>query len=408
MSPREIAFKGLLSFPRSEVEKTLKVLMDRSSLKPVDVALVKELTYGAIKRWLSLEFFYQKLNLSKATLQEKKLFFLALYQKYFMDRVPEHALVFETVELAKKTFGKRKAGWFNAVLRKIVKENYVLPGAKDTKSLSTYYSYPPFFIERLKSFLPKEKMESVLQEQNTNYLPCIRWKKDKIPIFLQKYPEAASVLYEGALVAAIITEKKWVLPLVETEYIQNVTPVYLIDQLAKDSVKPETILDVCASPGGKLLASALLFPEAKLFANDICKKRLKTLKENLHKAGMQAAISENILAKKEAEPKDLVILDVPCSNSGVLAKKAEARWRLSLENLKKLQQKQKSLLKEAVKWVSLKGELWYMTCSILPEENQEVVASLLKEGWKMQKEKKVLPGKGWDGGYAVSLKRENR
>ncbi len=404
MQAREIAFLIFENFEKEKGERLLASWIEREAPSEKEIALAKELAYGCIKRWGSLEYLIQKLPFTRATQKEKRLLGMALYQRVYLNKIPEHALVFETVEIAKKVFGKKKGGWINALLRKMIQMD-IKPPTKE-EGLSFYYSYPPYFIETIKKTYPKEA-ESIFTAQNQTYLPCIRFLKTKKPYLVEKHPEKVEVLYEKRLTAARIKDKKWVKLFLETEYLQNVTPVFLIDTLASSS--PKKVIDFCASPGGKLLCASLIWKGVSWFANDISKEKLKRLQENLDKQEVKATLLQGALEQKPKEKVDLAILDVPCSNSGVLGKKPEARWRLKPSLIKSLVKKQKEWIQKASLWVEEEGELWYMTCSILPEENEEVCATLEREGWYIRKQVLVLPNqKGWDGGFGCALQRKKR
>jgi len=190
-------------------------------------------------------------------------------------------------------------------------------------------------------------------------------------------------------------------------YIQNATPVQLFEFLAKGSFDPKRILDLCAAPGGKLLLAHDCFPNASLFANDVSEEKIKRLTENIAKYGLSAKVSCGPgEAFQSDQPFDLVVLDVPCSNTGVLNKRPEARWRLSPTGVRQLTEKAKMLIEKASSLISKNGRIWYMTCSILQEENQELIAQAEKLfNLKKTHEKLILPtAEGLDGGYAAELK----
>ncbi len=403
MKAREAAFFAFVDFEKKKAELVLSSWVRSCSPCERDLALAKEIAYGCIKRWASLEHLCKKIPYKRITQSEKRLLQTALYQKLYLQKIPEHALVFESVEIAKKHFGKKKADWINALLRKVLRMGIKTP--RKEEGLVVYYSYPSFFLERMHKVYPK-KVEEILQSQNQTYLPCIRFLKEKKPALLKEHPKSAEILYEKKLVAARIKEKKWVKPFLKTEYLQNVTPVFLMETLADSFPPPKTGLDACSSPGGKLLCASLLWEGVFWYANDISKEKLERLRENVEKHSLKVTLLQGALEKKPLEKVDLVLLDVPCSNSGVLGKKPEARWRLSKSFIQELVKKQKEWIEKACCWVKPEGEIWYMTCSILPEENEDICDFLEKKGWRKRKKVLVLPNpKGWDGGFGCALYR---
>jgi 16S rRNA (cytosine967-C5)-methyltransferase len=189
-------------------------------------------------------------------------------------------------------------------------------------------------------------------------------------------------------------------------YIQNITPISLVNALAKETSYPKSILDLCASPGGKLLAAHDIFPKAHLFANDVSDEKIERLKANFGKYGVEASFSTTLGQHFVSNSTfDLVILDVPCSNSGVLNKRAEARWRIDREALESLLKVQKELLKAASLLTAHHGSIWYMTCSLLKEENEEIVLQFCREShYKIVKMLSFLPNEeGFDGGFGAHL-----
>ncbi|MEI8365729.1 MAG: hypothetical protein WCF65_04840 [Parachlamydiaceae bacterium] len=189
-------------------------------------------------------------------------------------------------------------------------------------------------------------------------------------------------------------------------YIQNATSVALIADLAERTAKPKRILDLCASPGGKLLATHDTFPEAELFANDLSEEKILRLSQNLTKYGVKAHLScgpgENYTSDVRF---DVIILDVPCSNSGVLNKRAEARWRLAPEMIEALHVKQRALIAHAQTLLAPGGVIWYITCSILKSENEAMIAEIASQTspkLQVQFSRTILPNTdGWDGGFAA-------
>ena len=179
--------------------------------------------------------------------------------------------------------------------------------------------------------------------------------------------------------------------------------------------QPEwTILDLCAAPGVKTTQLAELTEDsAKIIATDIDSGRLEKVKENTARLGIH---SVSIIPYEQAEHKaaeiglfDAVLLDVPCSNTGVLAKRIEARYRIKPKAIKELTKIQGELLKKAAAMVKPQGKICYSTCSIQKQENTELVrAFLLNRNFKLESEKLTLPSAespDHDGGYAAIIKR---
>ncbi|HSW72646.1 MAG TPA: transcription antitermination factor NusB, partial [Chlamydiales bacterium] len=324
MKARELAYFALIGFEKEYIEDFFAKIQVSD---PRDLKLAKEIAYGTVRRLKTLEYWAKllssegKLNLKR---KEKLLLFSALYQHVFLNRVPAFAINDETIKLAKKHFGIRCSQFINAILRKT--EGFSFPMPED---LETAHSYPAFFIESLRKEYG-EKTEEILKAMNHQPKYFVRDRK-----------LGTSRSVDESELAKASNEK--------AVYIQNKTPIELLSSLAKD-FHPKSILDLCASPGGKLLHAHDLFPDSEVFANDVSEMKCRLLRENLEKYEVEAEVfcgkGEEISFDRKF---DLIIVDAPCSNSGVLHKRAEARWRLTPENLAKLREQQLAILKNAIR-----------------------------------------------------------
>lgn len=392
INAREAAYLALLTSLREEdfIEDYLDSWKATSQPSPVDFNLAKEIAYGSCRMALALDWYAEQLTTNKELnlkRKEKALLRTAIYQKAFMDRIPLHAIVDETIKIAKNHCHHRFASFLNALLRKMERG---LPQLPD--DLSIKYSYPPYFIEELIKDYGKGTAEEILALQNKPGVTMARTRKSGEMILVRDNKELETI--------ANSTDY----------YIQNSTPATLIQLLAKSIKKaPENILDLCASPGGKLIAAHDIFPKANLTANDISPAKLETLQSNLKKYDIHAQLTCNKGELFQTDKKfDLIILDVPCSNSGVLNKRPEARWRISKESMANLEHIQINLIKRATELLSQDGYIWYMTCSILKQENESLVEKMaLQYNLNALFKKGCLPNKeGADGGFGCCLHKD--
>jgi 16S rRNA (cytosine967-C5)-methyltransferase len=179
----------------------------------------------------------------------------------------------------------------------------------------------------------------------------------------------------------------------------------------KLGAKPgETILDLCAAPGGKTTFIAqLMRNEGKIAACDISEERLKLIQENCQPLGVTCV--ETILSSTlNLQPTTFnrVLVDAPCSNSGVIRRRVDLRWRIQLNEISRLQKMQLDLLKLAATKLKPGGVLVYSTCSLEPEENSEVVKEFLREhgNFKLESERELLPFvDNVDGAFVARLKK---
>ena len=409
MNSREAAFLSLLHALKGEgyISDFLEKWLAQENPSPQDYHLAQQIAYGSSQMALSLDYLALQVSDKKKVhlkTKERALFHTAIYQICFLDRIPAYAVVDETIKIAKKHFHKFFVSFLNATLRKLAQNKPSLPNSEDATSLSIRYSHPVEYVtDLLKYFGPLVAMD-ILKASNTPSITMARVKKQNS--LLDSLPYVQS---DPLPVVEVPSSNLLEIAKSPDFYIQNVTPAFLIGTLcSKLNKKPQRVLDMCASPGGKSLAVHDFFPDSQLFANDISKEKVEKLQENFEKYGANASLSCSEGQNLNFDEKfDLIILDVPCSNTGVLNKRPEARWRLTTDHYRQLENLQLSLVEQAIKLLSSTGELWYMTCSILPQENEERVAHICKlKGLKITNSLFVLPNdKGWDGGYACSMKK---
>jgi 16S rRNA (cytosine967-C5)-methyltransferase len=408
ISPREAAFCALLAAMRSEAFLQDSLAAWRESERPskVDEALAYHIAYGAMRMAKPLDCYASSLSDNPRRFKIKELAILrcALYQCVYLEKVPLYAIVDEMVSLAKKYCHTSFASFLNAILRKTEKFPLSLPQDDSLPSLSLRYSHAEWFIEQLITAYGLDSAKDILESSNRAFPTTARWRGK-----LESRPQEFTYLSENiAIIPPSEVEKigkssDW--------YIQNIAPAALMSYLAEQdkNFSPGTILDLCAAPGGKFLLAHDLYTQAELFANDVSSEKLARLQENCQKYGLAALLS---CCRGEEYPKDkqfdLIILDVPCSNSGVLHKRPEARWRLSQETLAEHIAMQKQLIANALDLLNPAGQIWYLTCSILPAENELLTDALCQElSLKKIAEKTILPNSsGYDGGYGCLLKKK--
>ncbi|MCI5051537.1 MAG: hypothetical protein MRY21_00175 [Simkaniaceae bacterium] len=307
--------------------------------------LAEEIAYGTLRYHLLLEKIMKRLGV-KLKVKARLLFLSALYQLEYMN-APAYAVVNETIEIAKRAC-PYQAALFNATLRRYEKAN--LPVA---------CAYPEDFVEKMRRAYPSD-FEQIFEILCTRFSPFSR-------------EIGTDIFHKGVIV--------------ENCYVQNPTPYQLMHRLSKNSPRPKKILDMCAAPGGKSLILHELYPDAELYCNEPNPKRAERLKENLERFGVRA----NFLNCDGCEITgefDLVVIDAPCSGTGVMHKKPEARLRL--DQTSELISLQKRLIAHAK---TLSPLVWYLTCSILPEENHTGANSFTQ-----------LPTfEGLDGGYCAII-----
>ncbi len=393
-SARGLAWQVLLNLAKGK--ETAEVLLRReladARLSTVDRALVWELVAGTI-RWRSFLDYaiaaYLTQPLEKLDMAVLDLLRLGAYQLLRLDRVPAYAALNSTVELAKQhPQTSRAAGLVNAVLRKISKEYPPLPSAEEdpVEHLAIRLSHPRWLVERWLARFGFEETARLLEFNNqpAETFFFLNTAKVKDLAGLGETTFTASAV-EGFADCYRITSGRN-LP-ATAAYQQGLlspgNPATLLATLLLAPAAGEEVLDACAAPGGKLFHLRRLGGTAvNLTALELRKRRVKTLRDTDERLALGATIQQgDILDPPFAEESfNKLLLDVPCTNTGVLRRRVEARWWRSPADLVKLPQIQAKLLRAAAKLLKPKGLLAYSTCSLEPEENEGVVEGFLAEG----------------------------
>jgi 16S rRNA (cytosine967-C5)-methyltransferase len=423
--PRQIAAR-VLGQRRTNglfVEDLLEVALAGAPLSAADRRLCQEIVYGVVRWQAALDWLIARKTggrEQKPALQN--LLRLGLYQIFWLDRIPDHAAVHETVELAKQSGFGPQAGFVNAVLRGYLREadetRKLLAGLKISQP-ALGWSQPEWLVARWQKLWGEEKTAQLLEWNNTppKTFARINTLKTDAGRLIEKWREE-SVDYDFVrrdwLEENLAFELKSHPPLHSLPsfrdgwfYIQDPSTLLAVRELG---ARPgETVLDLCAAPGGKTTFIAqLINNQGRIVAQDISEDRLKLIRENCSRLGVTMA--ETVLSSTfNLQPSTFnrILVDAPCSNTGVMRRRVDLRWRISPEEIARLQQTQLDLLKLATTKLKPGGVLVYSTCSLEPEENTEVVKEFLREheNFKLETERQLLPfADNVDGAYVARLK----
>lgn len=407
MNIREEALKLLSRWERGGVfaESLIEGAARELRLSLQDRSFLNALVFGVLRNRTWLDYVIDSLR-SEGRLQTevRALLRLGLCQILVM-KVPSHAAVNETVSLAPR----KAAGLVNALLRRTLREEERIREEWKALPWAVRYSTPEWLVERWIASFGAETAESLLARQQEVPLLYAR-RHPGIPFVTGVLPEGLEEM--AGMPGWYVIKGR--LPLEDLKsgalYVADPSTRHAVELLAP---RPgEEILDACAAPGGKS-AAILEATEGRgcLTATDSAGHRLPRLEENLKKWGASCC---RVLLSDWARPCpeewkgyfDGVLLDVPCSNSGVTRRRVDVRWRLTPVEMARLSALQLSLLENAAAAVKAGGRLIYSTCSIDPEEDFEVVRRFLdsRPGWRLDGERLVLPSEGgMDGAYAARL-----
>lgn len=428
-SARKLALDILLEVERG-IRRATDILDDKLSkirLEPRDTALVTQLVYGTIRMQGSLDWIICKISsrsLHKISPVALMSIRLALYQLIYLDKIPEYAALNESVEITKKKEGFSASKFVNAVLRKYLaqKESIIFPSREENMSLylSIKYSHPQFLVERWIDGYGAEKTEDICRINN---IPAplfiranaLRKTRDEL-IHRLKQEGVHAEPVEGFPVALRMIDCHAPASLPSFReglfYIQDISTMKVVHHLKPQ--QNENILDMCAAPGGKTTFIAeQMQKRGKVVACDSDPSKAKRIHENLSRLGISnvevvVCDARELPKKYSAGSFDRVLLDAPCSNTGVFRRRVEARWRLKPDDFAKLPELQYKLLEAAAKMVKKDGVVVYSTCSIDLAENQEITKRFITEhsSFRLNLEESYLPVEnGSDGGYIARFIR---
>ena len=430
MTGREVALKVLRRALRSDA--FISELLDRefrSSALPLEERrLATELAYGCLRRRGTLDAVIERCagrGMREITRGLDDILRLGVYQLMYLDRVPPYAAVDETVELAKR-FGPRGSEKFvNAVLRRAQRsQGETAPAAKEKSpacSLATSHSHPLWLVERWLARWGRAEAEALCAANNT--IPPLTVRVNRLKTSREKLMTALTregvraVPHDGHPLALDI--KDLPSPLRDLSsfreglfQVQDVSGMRVVDLMGAQP--GERIADLCAGPGGKATAVAeTMGDEGEVLCVELREKKAGMISENAKRLGLSCitvvigdALRAQTLIGRHAI--DRVLLDAPCSNTGVLGRRPEARWRVKEADIGRLAERQTALLSAAAAVVRPGGILVYSTCSVEPDENEKVVELFLRRfpGFGVEDQVSLFPHRsGCDGGYAARLVR---
>ncbi|WP_157605078.1 16S rRNA (cytosine(967)-C(5))-methyltransferase RsmB [Schlesneria paludicola] len=422
----------------------LDQLFRESALPASERGLATELACGVVRRQGTLDAILKTLVARPADQVEVSLWTilrLGVYQIVMLDGIPSHAAVHETVELCKRAGRMRWSGFVNGVLRgatrlatdqfqttpsasavpvsvdrhRILNKPVFFEPESDLPAyLAGAFSLPLWLTERwVKRFKPEELFRMGAWFNSPSPLMArpntLRSSYDEVVadfqaagITIQPLEGTESFVIEG-------TTRVEALPgFVEGKFvIQDFSASRAAVRLAPQP--GQRVWDVCAAPGGKTChLAALMKNEGHILATDIRSDRLEIVHENAQRLG--ATIIRSQLVDEQGfrlptGPFDAILVDVPCSNTGVLAKRPEARWRITPDGVRELNRVQANLLGWSLERLTSGGRLVYSTCSIEPDENENLVRRVLESfpNAKLVEEQTFLPGQPADGAYQALI-----
>lgn len=303
---------------------------------------------------------------------------LGAFQLLHLDRIPPHAAIDESVELVKHSRYRSAAGLVNAVLRKIA--DRTKEGEADDTQTQALTAHPVWTVERWTRFFGSDTTATICLHDQQPPNGAIRLASAAVH---QELAAAGIMLSPGRLLtAARLVESGDILA--TTAFREGRARLQdegsqLVGELAAAlSEEPKKIIDCCAAPGGKTLILAERNPSAHIVACESSPPRLRQLRERLASLAQSAECKlADATALHIDSEFDLALADVPCSGTGTLSRNPEIRHRLKPEDLPRQAERQRAILASALRAVRPEGRVVYSTCSLEPEENGEVIQSVV-------------------------------
>ena len=422
--PRTIALRLLQRGAGGEfIEDGLEAALGQTRLSPADRHLCQELAYGIVRWQATLDWLIARKTDARALKPAlRSLLQLGLYQIFWLDRIPNHAAVHETVELAKESRLHAQAGFINAVLRGYLREFDATRGLlAELKRRQPHlgYSHPEWLADRWQQRWGADRAAQLMEWNNTppkTYARVNTLKADPGKLLTQWRDEGVEYDFfrRDWIEENLVFELKSHPPLGQLPsfqqglfYVQDPSTLLAVREL--DPQPGETVLDLCAAPGGKLTAIAqLMRNEGRLLAHDTTSDRLDLVRQNCARLGV-TCVQTLLPSTLNAQPSivfDRILIDAPCSNTGVMRRRVDLRWRIRPEEVGRLRATQLELLRQAAALLKPGGTLLYSTCSLEPEENSDLVSEFLagRADFKLDRTRELLPfADGVDGTYVARL-----
>lgn len=446
---RAVAVNALNSFDpvRYNAGEILNKLLSQTSQKQQATDLV----FGTIRNRAAIDMVIGKLAdcpVERIPDELLNIIRIAAYELIYSPKTAQYAIVNEAVEIAKAAKGKKQTGFVNAVLRQITRHitnrqtllskadaEKTLPQTPSTgcefdtsflpspelspaEYLSSVFSLPKWLIAGWLNQFGSETARQICFASNRR--PGIYIRANRLKITAQKLAQKLSQVDIDVEIVGNGSMIKVKSPKAITELPGFADGLFSIQDLTSSKalalLNPEpdwTILDLCAAPGSKTTQLAeLTGDKAMIIATDIDNRRLEKVKENIARLGINSvsivAYGQLQQIVTEIGPFDCILLDVPCSNTGVMSKRPEVRYRIKSKAITELVKIQSRLLDSTAAMIKPQGKICYSTCSIQNCENSEIVRQFLQKTpeFELRSEHLTLPSAAepdHDGGYAAII-----
>jgi 16S rRNA (cytosine967-C5)-methyltransferase len=396
--PRELALKILYDINEKGAYSNISLNkhLESMELKSLDKGFITELVYGTLKWRLSIDWVieqFSSVKIKKISPWILNILRLGVYQLLYTNKIPESAACNESVNLSKKFGHAASSRYVNGVLRGIARKRneikYPDEEKENIKYLSVKYSHPEWMIKGWVHRFGKEFTKNLLDSNNgipeltirVNLLKTSKeslieeLRKENIECESGKYSSEALVLKNSSSISRLESFKRGLFQ------VQDESSMLVARIL--DPKPEELVMDVCSAPGGKSTHIAeLMQNKGTVIARDVHEHKIKIINEAASRLGLNIIKAEIFDAtgvdNEKINKADRVLVDAPCTGLGIIRRKPDIKWARNQADRTEIVKLQKKILDASSKYVKPGGLLVYSTCTIEPEENEEVVKEFLR------------------------------
>lgn len=430
MNSREIVLEMLLLILEKNQfsHVVIRQVLDKYSfLEKTDRSFIKLLTQGVVEEKIKIDYVinhYSKVETNKMKPVIRTILRMGVYQILFMDKVPDSAACNESVKLANKKGFSNLRGFVNGVLRTISRQKLEITYPRKEEHVVDYFSVqfsmPKWIVEKLLREYGSDQLEIILQGLIEKRPITIRidenLSKDEKNQLLNQIKEYGieAIQDENLEYAYCLEQVDRIMELPGFSsgqwMIQDLGAMYVTE--CAHIKQHDTVLDLCAAPGGKTLhAATKLNGTGRISARDKSQEKVALIQENIARTKYHnidvKVFDATVVDEAWIQNADVVICDLPCSGIGVIGRKPDIKYRLTEHSIQDIVTLQRRILECAAQYVKPGGKLVYSTCTILKEENEENREWFVnKPQFELIEEKKLLPGvHGTDGFYMACFQR---
>ena len=378
-------------------------------------AKISSVLYSYYRNKLSIDFIIKSFVKNKVKPKIYDILSVATTQILYQTGIRPEVAVDVAVIQTKKIAGRGTSGFVNAVLRNIVRSKDKIDTILINAPEYVRINIPEYVLKRWGIYYSQEEVDDLVklikQPQNNIYYRFLNPKGEITPI-----PNSETAVIDNFKSDFTFFKSTFAAEIIKSDALRE-GQIYIQDpatSLAVSSINSKgkfKILDACAAPGGKTLMLSELYKNSRIYAMDRSQNRLEKVKQNIEKANcsnVEIVVSDVINTSYENNYFDIVFLDVPCSNSGVVRKRPDVLWKLNEEHINDIISLQKRILDSAKKIVKQGGKLVYSTCSIEADENIYQIEKFLNENkdFEIEFQQQLLPGIDNDGAFvSVMIKQ---